>query len=440
MADPAAAQETDAPPWSQLQGGATHTGAADGPAPPYRTVWEAPVDTGRGDVLLGPVVADGTVVVVSPDSVVAIDAATGAERWSVGRDGTPAFPAIADAGEAPVVVYTDGDDAETAAVVAVSLEDGSPVWEWSLDAEPSSGVTVDGGRAFVVDDDGTVYALQVADGSEAWRRRISGTVVAPPAASGGGVFVVAGNSETAASARIVGLDAATGEPLWPAVVPDVTAAFGSVAAIAEGDIVVALQDGVVYGLSEDDGSTSWSVRVSALVSPFSSPAVADGSVFVADRSGGVHRVSASGREWLFAFNEGILRQSPLVLGEAVVVGFEDGGVGAVDIETGRMVFRTPATGVPVTGMAIAGDTLVVAHGGSETPRVVGLATDPAGSLVDEASPTDPVAVDLASSFGIALVLVAGIAAAVGRLIRSRYEIRDPSGDTLPAEDTTEEPT
>ena len=433
---PAAAQGGSEPAWSQFQGGAAHTGAADGPPPPYRKVWELPLDASREDVALGPVVSGDTAVVVTDGSVVALDVATGAERWSVERDGEPGTPAIVDVEDTPAVVYPDGDDAEAAVLVAVALEDGSPLWEAPLEAQPVGGVTVDDRRVFVVDEDATVYAVEADDGGVAWTRRISGTVVAPPAAPGGGLFVVAGASEDGSSARIVGLDAATGDPLWPAVVPDVASAFGSAPSVDADSVIVALQDGVVYALSVLDGSTSWSVRIAAFVSPLAAPAAPDGAIFVADRTGGLHRVGPGGRDWVFAFNERVLRQSPIVVDAAAVVGFDDGGVGVVDVDTGHMTFRTAATGVAVTGMAVAGDVLLVAHGATGVPRVVGLATDPAGSLVDVMSPTDLDTAELASSFAIAFVVVGLVVIVAGWLARSRHQIRDPSRDSI---DETPEP-
>jgi outer membrane protein assembly factor BamB len=436
----ASALAQDASDWSQFQGTSEHTGAADGPEPPYRQVWESTVDADQGDALAGPVVSGDTVVVVAPQSVVALDAANGTERWTVEREGAALVPAIADVGGSAAVVYADGDDAETAALVAVALEDGSPVWERPLEAEATSGVTTLEGRAFVVDDDGTMYAVDLDEGAVAWTHRISGVVLGPPAGSDGRVFVVAGSSEAGGSARIVALDAETGEAPWPAAVPDVAAAFGSIAAVSDDELVVALQDGVVYALSTNEGSASWSVRVSALVSPISSPAVADGAVFVADRTGGLHRMQASGREWLFAFNEGVVRQSPIVVGDVVILGFEDGGIGAVRASTGRMIFRTPSTGVPVMGIAVAGDTIAVAYGDSGPPHVVGLANDPGGTLVDVASPTDVVASELVGSFAIALVVVAGAVIGGGRLLGRRYEVRLPAPEDGAEGEGSEEPT
>jgi outer membrane protein assembly factor BamB len=424
---PAAAQGPAQAAWPQFQGTPAHTGVAQGPPPPYRKAWELALDAGRGDVALGPVVSGDTGVVVTPVSVVAFEVATGTQRWSIERDGDPSMPAIVDVGGTPAVVYPDGDDAEAASLAAVALEDGSPMWEASLEAEPTSGVTVDDdGRVFVVDADARVYAVETADGAVSWTQQLSGAVVTPPAVAGGGVFVVAVASDDVRSLRIAGLDAETGDALWPAVEPDAASPYGSAASVDADDLIVALQDGVVHALSIRDGSTSWSARISAFVSPVSAPAVDDGAVFAADRSGGLHRVGPAGRDWVFAFNEGILQQSPVVLGEVVVVGFQDGGVGAVDVDSGHMTFRTDATGVPVTGMGPVGDILLVAHGGSGVPRVVGLATDPAGELVDEASPTDADAAEIVSSFAIAFAVVALLTLTAGRFARSRYQIRDPS--------------
>jgi outer membrane protein assembly factor BamB len=379
-----------------------------------------------GSRLSAPVAAGGAIIVAAPNALLAFDASDGSQRWSVKRDGMAVSPAIATVGDAPIVVYTDGRAPDDASVDAVDLETGEPVWDTppALGDESRTGVTVEGTRAFVGDESGKVSAIDLTDGTLAWSET-AGTIAGPVAAGDGMVVAVTAASDTSRSTNVIAFDSETGERRW-SVTPDATATFGSLPSIAGGAVVVAFPDGSVLALSTSDGSQVWSERVPALVSPFVAPAVADGSVFLADSNGGLHRVTPDGGpSWLFAFNEAVLRASPVIAGATAIAGFEDGSIGAVALDTGHMVFRSAATDVPVSGLALTTDAVVVVRSGSDRPQIVAFSTDPTGELVDERSPTIPVAADLALGFALALV-VGGAILVPGRLLARTHPVRDPS--------------
>jgi outer membrane protein assembly factor BamB len=423
----AAVAQTSAADWSQFQGDAAHLGfRSDAPAPPYAPTWTVRPEAKPGQRLSSPVVDGGTIVATSPTALFAFDATDGAHRWTVERDGAPVSPAVAVAGSAQVVVYTDGRTADTSVVEAVSLKDGSAVWTSpSLKDESRTGVTVDDTRAYVGDESGNVYAIGLTDGALAWTSPIAGNLAGPVAVGDGIVVAVTAASDNTRSSAIMAFDAATGDQRW-SVTPDGTATFGSLATVTGGAVVVAFPDGSVVGLSPTDGSEVWRERIPALVSPFVAPAVAGDSLAVADSNGSVHLVTpGGGRSWLFAFNEPVLRSSPVVAGDAVVVGFEDGSIGAVALGTGHMIFRSAAGSAPVGGLALTPDALVVTRSGSGRPELVAFGTNPDGALVDEPSPTIPVAADLALGFALALA-VGAVIFVPGRLVVRRTPIEDPS--------------
>ena len=73
--------------WTQFQGGPTHEGISDGPSAPLEVVWH------RGDIaiddadvaggLSAPIIAaDGTIVVVGPNEVLAFDGEDRSEIFS----------------------------------------------------------------------------------------------------------------------------------------------------------------------------------------------------------------------------------------------------------------------------------------------------------------------------------------------------------------------
>jgi polyvinyl alcohol dehydrogenase (cytochrome) len=171
-------------------------GATAGPSPTQavdlRPVWS--VKSTDGDFTGTPVEADGTVVAVSGGGTVfAIDASTGALRWS--RDlGQPANASAAIAGG---LVYVPLVTTSAPAVAALSLADGSPVWTTVLDS--SEGASAFGspvvwngsvymGTSGELGDPrlplrGAVVALDAATGAMRWR-----TYTVPPGFSGGPVW------------------------------------------------------------------------------------------------------------------------------------------------------------------------------------------------------------------------------------------------------------
>ena len=106
-------------------------------------------------------VADDTLFVPADGSLVALDAASGEDRWRV-EASSPVAPVVADGtvyGQAPVVDTDSGF--VTHFVAAYSAADGSKLWRHAIDdhrpvrAKPA----VADGRLFVGSQDGTVYAL-----------------------------------------------------------------------------------------------------------------------------------------------------------------------------------------------------------------------------------------------------------------------------------------
>jgi outer membrane protein assembly factor BamB len=433
-----AAAQTAGGGWPQLQGDAAHTGLRpDAPRPPYAVAWTGRPDAPAGQHLSAPVVSSGVVVVTGPSALYAFHADDGTPAWSVPRDSVPSAPAIAAVDGREAVLSTDGRGPNTATFDAVDLRSGRSIWDAPvrLQGESKSGVTVEGSRAFVADEAGRLYAIDLSSGTISWTARTTGTVAGPVAAGEGLVVAVVAASQAARTAGVVAFDEATGEERWN-VSPDPTATVGSLPAFVAGVVVVAFPDGEVFGLSPRDGSQAWRQRIPGAVYPLVSPAVLEGSVVLADSSGGVQLVApGSGRRWLFQFNEPILRASPVVTRETVVVGFEDGSIGSVSLADGHLSFRSPPAASPVGGIALTDDAVVVSRGGSGRPQVVAFRTDPNGSLLDEASPTQPVAGRLALGFILGIVVGAAIYAPARVLVR-RTPIRDPSAasDEQAAED------
>ncbi len=421
--------------WPQFHGGASHPGTAEGPPPPYRHSWTYPVAPEGEQGASPPIVAGDEAIVVGPSAVYGIDLSTGQERWRLARDeGPPTTPAVAAVKETAVLLFTEGTSSSDAKLRAEVLADRKPLWAapFALGEESHSGVTVAGGTAFVGDDAGHVYAVDLATGKERWSVQLNDGVQAPLTVADGTVYTVPqGRLEIGAAASptvtpspspsgqiigepdglsLVALSAASGEPAWGPVSLPVGTVFASLPVAAEDSVYVAVSDvafsGQVLAVNAANGMVRWVARGVGPVWQTSSPTVAGGAVYVADGRGGLWKFDpGSGtREFDFQFNELIRRSSPVIVGGTALVGLGDGRLVAVDASSGHGVWEARTGPGLVGGIAVAGDRVLASTGGLRG-GVVAFESDPQGALIDETSPSVADPPRLVGNFLIAMVVV-----------------------------------
>ena len=415
----AVAQEAD--PWPMAGRDPAHTATAEAPAPPYREVWTS--DVGLGGPRAGPAVARDVVVVVTERGVVALDPASGEPRWDAARAEGPAGPP-AVAGD--LVVHASGSGPATA-VVARTLIDGREVWRAFVDSEVGGGLVAAHGLVYAATAAGELIALHAETGEEEWRSDVGGRLEATPAVADG-LVLVASEEPSTGVATVFALDAATGgDPEWRFATPG-PAVPASAPASADGRAVVATSDGVVRALNLDGGGEAWSADVRAAVSTRQVPAASDPFV-VADRLH-LYALEPEGGEERWAFlladlaalpggrQNTLSPASPAVLGGAAVIGDASGTLSAIDLASGRRVWRRDLGSGPLGPVAASGDLLyatTLGAGGSVTAQE----HDPSGTLIDEPSPTTVFPLRAVLNFALAALGLGLVAFGLSRLALRR---------------------
>jgi outer membrane protein assembly factor BamB len=416
--------QPEAHPWPMVGGDASHSGTAAGPAPPYREAWSA---SGLAPAA-GPVVAAEAVILVDAERVVALDRETGRTIWEADRQAGPAgAPAVSEG----LAIFAEGRGAE-AAISAVRLEDGDAVWTQETGAPAVGGLAVQEGQVYAGTAGGRILALSVEDGELIWEYRATGRVDTAPALAENIVYVAAEDFSSGV-ATLHALERATGRERWrfapsgPALGVSSVSFGGDLAVAGKGDFRIYAFDWA--------GNERWHTQARAPFSARLVPAAATAgpveALILGDRAGHVYRLEPRTGElrWTFRVPGTLLAASPLVAGDAAVVGDDSGQASAIDLSSGLLVWKRAVGRAPVGAVASDGERLYLAvqgHGG----RVLALEHDPEGRLLAEPSPTTLFLGRALLNFGLAAaalgVVLVGLARSVGaRMAGARVS---PEGD------------
>jgi outer membrane protein assembly factor BamB len=264
------------------------------------------------------------------DHVIALDAATGEQRWTYRTAGEDMpSPALVNG----VLVFANGD------FHAYGLEPrtGAAIWQRDLDGIATmASAAISGTRAIVSVCSGTkleghTIALDARTGAILWNTR-AGDCDSAPTIGGGRVFVsgVDGNTTRfghGARGIVNALDSRTGRVLWTYRSPEAgpytkissneRAIAGTFAAnlyfqpIPTNDEVVAFDPG--------SGAVRWRLKTSGPVKM--SPVVKDGVLYVGDTSGLLYRVDAERGTVLHVqmFDDPFTTSPPVIVGKTIIV-------------------------------------------------------------------------------------------------------------------------
>jgi outer membrane protein assembly factor BamB len=333
---------------AMFRGGATHTGvSANTDLPAYSGLqWRA--QTG-GPVRATPTISGRTMFVGSGDgNLYAIVLATGGVKWraAVGS----AINSTAAVSGGLVFVNTDGGFHAyhtTDGKLAWSFKTGAPTplaWGYESGQVYTSSSAVANGHVVFGSVDGMLYSLDARTGREQWRYRAGGRVYSSPAIAGGTVFV--GSQDGVVHA----VDVNTGKLTWRFETEGKkleSADWGfdrttiqSSPAVANGMVYIGARNGFLYALDAATGAERW--RFDHKVSWVNtSPAVSDGLVYAASSDGRFIQAvdAATGAErWRVTTNVAVWT-SPVVGRDYVYANDDGGAVLALNKKTGAEIWR-----------------------------------------------------------------------------------------------------
>lgn len=155
-----------------------------------------------GTPLPAPTVVDELCLAIGSGSVIALDAVTGAKRWTTESIISGAFT-LAVAPDAVVVACGRGNEA----LYCFKRADGTTRWQQNAASKRYATVVTDGEQAYAVGTNGLVYAVGLEDGTTAWKYEFDGSSYTHAAVMDKTVYV-------AIDTQIAALDAVTGDPRW----------------------------------------------------------------------------------------------------------------------------------------------------------------------------------------------------------------------------------
>ncbi|MDN3054825.1 PQQ-binding-like beta-propeller repeat protein, partial [Streptomyces sp. SRF1] len=233
----------------------------------------------------GPVVHDGTVYVWSDARLRALEARTGAERWS--------YPVgdAASCGGVPLRLLSAPDGVVYVSagtrVLALDIARGDVRWRFEAPAvflcapAYAPGPAVTGGGIYIADYLGTVYALDAANGRDRWR------IATEPRQSIEPVLVADGSVHLGSGSALYTLDAVTGTPKWR------FAAGGEVIGspvVADGRVHFGSADHCLYTVDAAGGQLRWKLATGGEIT--GSPVAAGGVVYACSKDRCVYALDA----------------------------------------------------------------------------------------------------------------------------------------------------
>jgi outer membrane protein assembly factor BamB len=231
-------------------------------------------------------------------------------------------------------------------------------WSWNAHSLLEFTPVIGEGRAYVIKNNASVYAIATRTGKPVWARNLGRLAASAPAYGGGRIYVTilkrGGGSN---GGRVASLRAKDGKVIWSKPLPSRTETSPL---LSGGRVYIGSEDGTVYALRASDGGVLWRFKAAGAVK--GGIALADGKLYFGDYSGRMYciRQSSGKRVWSkgthgahFGTSSGQFYASPAIAYGRVYIGNTDSNVYSFSAATGKLAWRTGTGGYVYASAAVA---------------------------------------------------------------------------------------
>jgi outer membrane protein assembly factor BamB len=254
------------------------------------------------------------------------------DAWQVSGNGVISKP-IAVEGK---VFFVD----EQGTVFAVDLDSGGVIWEERIDQVEGAdvGLAYGDGQLYLAAYDGIVYAIDATNGHIVWSYDSHGGINSSPIIYGNKILI--GNW----AGQLIALNVQDGDLEWMFQTAEI---FGSTVAVSDNLAFVTSRDGLLHAIDIASGDEKWQLYIGDVANG-RTPVVRDGTLYVST-SYSVHSIDAlTGKELWSQPLRGLFPVESLAVDEYLVyVSISDEyTVLALDIRNGEVRWRTELLGLP----------------------------------------------------------------------------------------------
>lgn len=245
-----------------------------------------------------------------------------------------------------------GDAQSTGATDQTLPEDLQVRWEFKAEDAIETTPVISGGKVFVGDVMGKLYAISQADGTEIWSHDYDTGFIASPAVQDD--VLIAGDLD----GNLYALDAATGTPRWQKTTDG---EINGAASFYKDKVLVTSQDGKLYCFAIADGTLAWTYQTDDQIR--CSPTVAGDRTFLGGCDGRLHIVDLETGEKVGEPLplDGPTGSTPAVKGDLAFLPIMDGAVFAFNWKAGKQIWRYEDDDLPqeFRSSAAVGEKLVI---------------------------------------------------------------------------------
>lgn len=295
---------------------------------PLKLVWKYVADLTPNNPS-SPAVADGVVYFCTGGRLYAVNAETGSLKWRYPAEET----LTATIKSSPLVgedfVYFGAGDGK---LYAVTKDAGTLAWSFATKGIMSSSPVISDGVVYVGSSDDHLYAVDAATGQPEWPGgfRTRDDVSSSPAAVDGLIYFLSNDMMLYAANEL------DGKPKWQVRVGNWSQASSPV--VTENTVYIATGN-TIQVFQAKSGRLKWGVKFSTDVTTV--PAVANGDVYFACKNNKFYSLTRAGKlKWAQPADLGSSAYgSPIVAGDAVLIGANRGALAAYDTKTGEIKWK-----------------------------------------------------------------------------------------------------